>query len=286
MSGVAGIISMNIHRAGVNWTRWLLHTVIVMTAVLPSRSFSQAEHATSHIKKPLIYQIGSVVHINADGPRPLLRALDALQEKYGWMVDYEDPQYPAASTSDTNPPSFPQRRHADARNSRRENFSVEFSVGPTPDSRPDENAVLTAVADAYDQSNSAAQFELRKEKEDGGRFDFVGVEVRDQHNEMQSQQPILDLPITLTTEPRSTEETIALICQKVGEHSKIAVTPSGIGGSVNFGGRVTVTVGGIEVPARTLLSSTLAAMKGRLSWRLLYDSGGKSYELNMTGLSQ
>jgi hypothetical protein len=280
---------MRIRRADVGRVRWLLCAIVVPTIVLTislsGRSFSQAEGETSRIKKPLIYQIGNVVRIHAEGPRPLLRALDALQEKYGWIVDYEDPEYPADAEGATNARSLPQRRHANARGSRGESFSVEFNVDPAPDSRPDENSVLTTVVNANNQGNAVAQFELRKEKdkEHDGRFDVVGVDVHGQDDETHSQQPILDLPITLTTEPRSAAQTIVLICQKVSGQNDIPVTPVI---ADNLRGSGTVAVGGIEMQARTLLSRTLASMGDRLSWRLLYDSSGKSYELNITGLSQ
>jgi hypothetical protein len=45
-------------------------------------------------------------------------------------------------------------------------------------------------------------------------------------------------------------------------------------------------VGGKEAPARALLSRTLAAMGDHLSWRLLYDPSGASYEFNVSGSSQ
>lgn len=75
-------------------------------------------------------------------------------------------------------------------------------------------------------SDAAGQFELRKAKEQDGHFEVVGVAVRGQHDEFSSQQPILDLLITLTTERRSAEQTLVLICQKVSEQSKIPVTPA------------------------------------------------------------
>lgn len=130
--------------------------IAVAATLLPITCFSQAERATSQTKKPLIYQVGNVVRIDAEGPRSLLRALDALEKKYGWNVDYEEPQYPADLDLTTNLPSLPSRRHANVRNSRREGFSVEFNpapanTGPAPDSRPDEDSVLTAVVDAYNQ---------------------------------------------------------------------------------------------------------------------------------------
>jgi hypothetical protein len=83
-----------------------------------------------------------------------------------------------------------------------------------------------------------------------------------------SQGPILDLPITLAKEKRTAEQTIALICQKLNEKSKIPVTVNADAGNVRW--RATVTVGGREAPARALLSRTRAAMGDHLSWRLLY----------------
>jgi hypothetical protein len=268
---------MRIRRAAGHRARWFFFAAVIAVAaiLLPAKSVSQAAHTTSQIKKPLIYQVGNVVHIRAEGPRPLLRALDALQDRYGWMVDYEDPQYPADLDLAPNEPSLPRRRHPNVRNLKG-SFSVEFNSGPAPDSPPDENSVLKIVVDSYNQSDADGQFELRKEQD--GRFDVVGTGVRDHHGEVSSREPILDLLITLKTERRSADETIALICEKVGQQSKIPVTPSGIADDVP--GLGTVAAGGMRVSARALLSRTLATMVEHLSWRLLYDVNGKSYELS------
>jgi hypothetical protein len=275
---------MKICKAAMHRARRLFSvTIITMVAIwLPSRSTSQAAHTTSQIKKPLIYQVGNVVRINAEGPLSLLRALNALQEKYGWIVDYEDPQYPADLDLGANPQSRPWRRHPNARNVREGGFSVQLNTGPALDSRPDEESVLTIVVDGYNQSNGVGQFELRKEQD--GRFEVVGTGVRGEGDEVSNQTPILDLRITLTTKRRSADETIAVICQEVSKQSKIPVTPGGIAGSLRE--RKVVGVGGTEVSARTLLARTLASMRIRLSWRLLYDSSGKSYELTVLGLPQ
>ena len=80
--------------------------------LLASKGFSQGvPQPGAAIKKPLIYQIGQIVHINATGSRPLLQAVDALQEKYGWIVNYEDPQYPAAISGATIPAPEIGRAH-------------------------------------------------------------------------------------------------------------------------------------------------------------------------------
>ena len=123
-----------------------------------------------------------------------------------------------------------------------------------------------------------------KNSEQHPRFNVVGVAAQDQQDATHSQGPILDLPITLANEKRTAEQTIALICQKLNEKSKIPVTVNGDAGKVRW--RAPVVVGGKEAPARALLSRTLAAMGDHLSWRLLYDPSGASYEFNVSGSSQ
>jgi len=98
---------------------------------------------------------------------------------------------------------------------------------------------------------------------------------------MASQQPVLDLPISLASERRSAGETIALICQKVSQASKahISVNPT-----ENLHENASVTIGGSSMEARTLLSRTLSSMGEKLYWRLIYDAGGKNYVLSIQGL--
>lgn len=77
--------------------------------------------------------------------------------------------------------------------------------------------MLTAVIDAYNQSG-AAEFNLLKQPDAG--FAVVGTGVRDTNNEITSQ-PVLDLPVSLASARRSAGETIALICQKVSQESRV-----------------------------------------------------------------
>ena len=123
-------------------------------------------------------------------------------------MDYEDPRYPVDAAVATNPASL-RRRHANAANFRREAFTVEFNSGSTPASRPDETTVLTAVVDAYNDSNGAAQFELRKNEAQARRYAVVGIGIgKADDKQGTSQQPILDLPLTLPIKRRSAEQTI------------------------------------------------------------------------------
>jgi hypothetical protein len=249
--------------------------------LLVSNSFGQASsQAAADLKKPLIYQIGQNVHINAAGARPLLQAVDALQQKYGWTVSYEDPQYPPAIGRPVTPAPGPVRRHPNTSNSGPAGFTVQFNV--PADSPPDERIILGLLVEANNQSNDAGQFELRKEN-DGG-FAIVGVGVRDQNGETSIQRPVLDSLISFEAQPRSATETIALICEKTSQQNKIQVTLNVATSNLPQG--KTVALGASGVSARTLLSRTLASIGGGFYWRLLYDSNGTRYELTISRASQ
>src|SRR5271170_732454 len=82
----AGSSAARLKQSRAQRTKFHAQVVVILPVIfvllsLSARGFSQTADATSHLKKPLIYQIGNVVHIHAEGERPLLRALDALREK-------------------------------------------------------------------------------------------------------------------------------------------------------------------------------------------------------------
>src|SRR5277367_2580694 len=59
--------------------------------------FSQSQTAPpqkdAYQKEAMISEDQGTAHIVANSVRPLAQALDALQRKYGWLVDYEDRRY-------------------------------------------------------------------------------------------------------------------------------------------------------------------------------------------------
>ena len=242
--------------------------LVCIPLALPTAQLSA--QSREQMKKPLIYQIGQTVHINAGGPRPLLQAIDALQQKYGWWINYEDPQYPASASTPPRP-GPPHRLHDNLRQQGDNGFSVEFEVA----ARPEAQLVLNTVVDAYNQSGGAGQFELRKERD--GSFVVTGTGVRGSDGQIANQQPVLDSLINLAPERRSAAATIQLICNAAGEKSKVQISPI-----IPFAiGEASEQVNGNDFPARTLLGEALAATTHKLYWQLLYNSDSKSYELNI-----
>jgi hypothetical protein len=254
---------------------WFLYG---LSALAFSSSFSQTLNEGKYLNQAAISQTGETVHLSANDPRPLAQALDALQKKYGWLVNYEDPQY--VSKLDlvevTNPPQH-RNAHSDVKVPYPAGgaFSLDFPNGVAPNSPPDEQAALQLLVDTYNRSNNPGRFELRKTAEQ--KFDIVGSSAHDVKGNISQQTILLDLPITLADQQRSAFKTLEQICLQVTErrHIKVAV------GVFPMSLRTTmVKVGAAKLPARTVLSATLAATGRKLVWRMFFDPDSKSYFLS------
>ena len=250
---------------------------LVLSATLFAATSSLAQQQTSQIDKPAIYQIGEYLHINASGPRSLLQAVEAVQQKFGWAVDYEDPQYIVAPENPAARPSPPHRLRSMAQTGNANGgFSLQFQLGANPNAAPDEQKLLAALVDAFNQSSSSAQFKLLPQK--NGGFAIVGVEAQGANGQMVAQQPLLDLPITLSRRQRSAADAIAAIARELSQQSKLPVSTHL---ADNVSGSASAVIGGNAAPARELLAQALAALGGQAYWQLLYNADSKSYELNI-----
>jgi hypothetical protein len=220
-------------------------------------------------KATVISEADGKVRVAADDPRPLDRALDALQGKYGWRINYEDPQY-ISKLDLADPKASSEGRPEPGGGS----FVVEFPA--TPNTTPDEQKTLQIVVDAYNQSKNPGRFELRHG--DPEQFDVVATAAHDEKGNLSKQEIVLDLPVMIPSGDRTVAETVDLICQKVAEKSHIAVAlgvhPMGLD-------RQHATIGGKEMPARAYISATTEPTGRKISWRLLYDPDSKSYVLNL-----
>jgi len=234
--------------------QFLLHLAVLVILLIPLCG------QTSPVKQTLISKAGSTGYVSATDPRPLEQALDALQKKYGWGIDYEDPPYTSQSGSGGT-------------------LNAEFAL--IPNTPPDQEKTLRAIIDSYNQSKNPGRFELRTIASRG--FDVVGISANDKHGHLSQQEVSLDSPVTIPVAPRSASETIALICEKIAQRSAVnihlGVYPRNV---LDY---TSVTVGGNASPARTLLTSTLAATSHKIYWRMLFDPNSNSYYLNLHSVS-
>jgi hypothetical protein len=236
-----------------------------------SRLLSQTAHETkSYWKQAEISETATTIHIAANSPRPLAQMLDALREKYGWVVSYEDPQF--LSKLDLAEADDPRNHALKSHVPGGGAFSVEFPSGAV-----EEEKTLQLVVDSYNRSGNPGRFELRKSE--AQKFSVVGVEARDRRGQLSHQRAIFDLPITLATRQRTASDTLLLICRKITAQRGIAV-------SVGISPRkvldqTPVTVGGTNISARDLLLQTLTATRSAFYWRLLFDPNSNGYVLDI-----
>jgi hypothetical protein len=234
-----------------------------------------AAESNSFMKAASITQAGGKLQIAANSPRPLAQVLDALREKYGWEVEYEDARYAAKLDfverpgPDGSPMAFPAGG----------SFTVEVAAGSdtTP---PAEDKTVQLIVDAYNQSKNPGRFGLRQSE--GGRYSVVGVGAQDDSGKILVQEPVLDTAISLPEESRTASATLDLICRKITEQTHVPVT-------VGITPRALVDhkdvkVGGKEIEARTLLARTIDGVGHAMYWRLLFDPKSKGYYLDLHGV--
>lgn len=219
----------------------------------------------AYLKEATISEHAGTVRVVANSPRPLEQVLDALQRKYGWVVNYEDPQYVATE-------DYVEK--ADAEHSKvpgGRNFSVEFPTGSA------EEKVLRLIVDAYNKTGNPGHFEVRQLAD--GSLDVVGTEAHDEKGKMLAQQIPLDLSVTLPAEERPVNETVDRICEEVTKQLhfdfNLGISPR------SFLLRTTAKIGGANKPAREFLTQSLTATHQRLYWRLLFDPSSRTYLLNL-----
>jgi hypothetical protein len=253
----------------------LIKRVTCLSLLVFSQAISQTKReASSYLKQAAISETAGTIHLIANSPRPLAQTLDALQLKYGWVVDYEDPQF--ISKLDLVDTAEPGNRAPDsilpARLPGGGSFSVEF-----PASSPEEEKTLQVVVDSYNRSINPGRFELRKGQQ--GDFFVVGAEAHDGQGQISHQRILFDVPLTLATRRRTASDTVNLICRKIAEQRGLTVT---VGVSPrNLLDHNDVTVGGTKVSARDLLLQTLTSTHHSLYWRLLFDPSSKGYVLDI-----
>jgi hypothetical protein len=208
-----------------------------------------------------------MVRITANSPRPLLQTLDALQRTYGWTVGYEDPRYNSRQdvvdvTDNGSRNELPAGGE----------FSVEF-----PASTPDQGKTLRLIVDAYNRSKNPGRFELRRTAQED--FYIVGTAARNEAGTISSQEPLLDVVITLTSQERTVADTLDLLSHAVAAQGHTTIVMGIL--PRNILEHTTATIGGTKISARELLIACLKATHRNLYWRLLFDSSAKGFFLDI-----
>ncbi len=261
-------------------------SVIKFLPCLLLLAFSRAQTALpqkdAYQKEATISEDQGTVHLVANNARPLAQALDALQRKYGWGVGYEDPKYVSKVdvTESIDELHGPKPRLVPTGGRFEATFPIPTGNVSAEAASAAEEKTIRLVVDAYNHSNNAEQFEVRKSPQ--GDFFVVGLAAHDSKGAPATQKAIFDTPLTVVRVKRTGTQTIQLICKRL-----TAITGTSM--SLGVSPRVLidhnpVTVGGTKLAARDLLLQVLSQTRSRCYWRLLFDPESKGYFLDIHGV--
>lgn len=260
-----------------------------VSMLLPSFPLEQAPAKPSFMDAAVVQHNGAVASVTANFPRPLMQAVEAISQEYGWLADYEDPPY--VSHFDLVDDTDPKWRasHPNGKAVTRVSGGLFQTSLPEPSSIASGDAaeqVLQALVTGYNSSGNPGKFAVRKQA--GGRYTVVGTARKDENGQDESVNAILDTPITIPVQQRDAEETLQLILDTLTAKSGIKVCLGTVGLSSNPLQDATVTIGGTDVPARTLLlqaldqiSRTSPHFRRVFVWNFLFDADTPGYWLRL-----
>jgi len=254
-------------------------------------SFVLAQSPTkpSFMNAAVVQHNGTSGTLTANDPRPLMQAIEAISQEYGWTVDYEDPPYRSQFdlVDDTDP--IWRANHPTAKGVVRVSgglFQTNFPEPSTISGNDVEEQVLQKLVADYNSSGNPGKFIVRKQAE--GRYAVIGVSRRDDAGRDQSINAPLDTAISFPVQERDARATLHLIADSVTAKSGVKVYLGMTGLSSDPLQEATLTIGGSNVPARTLLlqaldslSSTSLHFRGIFVWEFLFDADMNAYYLNL-----
>ena len=264
--------------------KWIVIALITLLSNVHEQAQDiQARHS-GYMDRAEVRHLGNSAMVTANFPRPLAQAVTALSEEYAWVIDFEDPPYyskydlvddTAAEWRAAHPSAKGVTAIAGGR------FQTQYPENPDAATSPaEEEHILDEVVSDYNASTNPGRFSVRNEGD--GRFAIIGTHIKDENGQDQAVSPVLDTPISVQTDSRDALTTIRYILDALNAKSRIKVV-AGIMAD-NALHQSQVTVGGENIPARTLLLQTLSAAKIKLYWLVYYDHDVNQYALNVLPL--
>jgi hypothetical protein len=269
--------------------RLLIIALIVMLSSFPAQSQDvqqRQERYRRYMERAEVRHLNNSVTVTANAPRPLAQTMTALSEEFAWIVDFEDPPYYSKYdlVDDTDPKwraAHPNARGVTAIAG--DGFQTELPENANADTSPvAEEHILDRVVLDYNASGNPGRFSVRNEGD--GRFAIVGTHVKDENGRDQSVSSILDTPISVPTDSRDAYKTIEVILNALSTKTQASVIAGAM--PINALLLTKVSLGGQNVPARSLLLQTLSVAKIKLYWHLYYDNDVRMYALNVRPLKR
>jgi hypothetical protein len=223
------------------------------------------------------------VNLSVQDPRPLAKALDTLEAKYGWVITYEDPRYAYEEeiVDVTDTIRNPLHKNMPGQLTRvlvpkGGYLAIDYNVMADTGLPIDREAVIQHLLDVNSANGNAGQFRLERT---GNVLHVIPTASKNRSGEWSTQESVLDAVISLPEEERSSTKTVDAICAAISHTTNTQLGAGTI--PLNQFLQHRDQHGAINEKARNVLLRTLENTGTNLSWRLFYDPGIKMYALNI-----
>lgn len=227
--------------------------------------------------------------LSVNDARPVALGAETLEKKYGWIITYEDPPY--AYESELVDVTEKVRRDLDKFKPGQApkvfvpkggELAFEYDIEPATKKPADPAVVVQQLLDTYAIALNPGVFRLER---DGQRLHIIVAGSKGMDGVLVSRQSVLDAVITVPAQKRNGLELLNAFCAAISEASGTRVV---VGGApLNRFYRHQTESGAKNQRARDFLTNELDRITGeaKWSWQLLYNPGGKTYFLNVHGVS-
>lgn len=225
------------------------------------------------------------MHLSVADPRPVAKAVETLEAKYGWVITYEDPRY--VHSSEIADVTGSVRKDLDKFRPGKSprvlipkggSLTIDYDVEADTNRPTDPATVVRQLLNAHAASSNAVVFQL----ESGGRaIHVMPTAFRNRAGELVPQESVLNSSITLPAGRRSGLQSLEALCTAVSEATQMRVVVGTIPLKLFMQPRNQQGAAGER--ARDVLVNMLEDIKSgtKLSWQLLYDPGMQMYVLNI-----
>jgi hypothetical protein len=240
----------------------------------------------------------SDVIVSVDDPRPLAKAADVLELKFGIGISYEDPAWSyrgdVARLVDTPYGKEIAQQNPQMKAVIPKGGSLELKFSIDPLSRRPTAGYANVLADLLSEHTRRGNPGEFRVVAYGTDFAVVPTSARDQKGTLTANRSPLDAAIWFAEAERDGLTTIKTICDAVSAASGKKVVLGTL--SLNLFNNTTMRVGANGEIARDVLGKVFRdlhwsdprniAAFPKLSWRLLYGPDTEYYALNIKGVQQ
>jgi hypothetical protein len=214
-------------------------------------------------------------YVAVDNPRPLAKAIEVLERRYGWIVTYEDPR--VENSADLEDVTAAVRNSPGPRVLIPKGSAFTFVYDkPILENNAQAGPILAALLTTYSTSGNPGEFRLLTS---GNVYHVVPHAVRNRAGQVVAQESVLDSRISLRMKDQSIEDVVTQILAAVSDQAGVRLQHGATPRNLLLQTRVDVEAS--REPARDVLVRVLAAAPRPLSWRLFFDPGLRIYAFNV-----